>query len=106
MSWTKPPSAVILTRSIPAGTTKPASSWAIISSHAPVPCQFGGHHLCLPHHRRSQLRDVRGELRQIASRGNFALTEAEYLEIITGKTAALTACCCHLGRIMSGRLRR
>ena len=38
-----------------------------------------------------------GELRQIASRGNFDLTEEEYLGIIADKTAALTACCCRLG---------
>ena len=38
-----------------------------------------------------------GELRQIASRGNYDLSEQEYLSIIAGKTAALTACCCQLG---------
>jgi octaprenyl-diphosphate synthase len=38
-----------------------------------------------------------GELRQIASRGNYELSEEEYLSIISGKTAALTACCCRLG---------
>jgi octaprenyl-diphosphate synthase len=38
-----------------------------------------------------------GELRQIASRGDYGLTEQDYLGIITGKTAALTACCCQLG---------
>lgn len=38
-----------------------------------------------------------GELRQVASRGNLALTEAEYLSIIDAKTAELCACCCRLG---------
>ena len=38
-----------------------------------------------------------GELRQIDTRGNYTLAEDEYLEIIGGKTAALTACCCRLG---------
>lgn len=38
-----------------------------------------------------------GELRQIASRGNFALSEVEYLNIIEAKTAELCACCCQLG---------
>jgi octaprenyl-diphosphate synthase len=38
-----------------------------------------------------------GELRQIHSRGNFALSEAEYLDIIEDKTAELCACCCRLG---------
>ena len=43
-----------------------------------------------------------GELRQIASRGNYDLTEQEYIEIITAKTAALTACCCRLGAHYAG----
>lgn len=38
-----------------------------------------------------------GELRQVASRGNYDLREEEYLEIIADKTAALCACCCQLG---------
>ena len=38
-----------------------------------------------------------GELRQVGSRGNHALTEAEYFLIIDGKTAELCACACHLG---------
>jgi octaprenyl-diphosphate synthase len=38
-----------------------------------------------------------GELRQVASRGDYHLSEEEYLEIIANKTAALTACCCRIG---------
>ena len=38
-----------------------------------------------------------GELRQIHSRGNYSLSEVEYLSIIEGKTAELCACCCRLG---------
>ena len=38
-----------------------------------------------------------GELRQIGHRGNHALSEEEYFEIINGKTAELCACACHLG---------
>jgi len=38
-----------------------------------------------------------GELRQMVGRGNYDLTEKEYFDIITGKTAALCACCCRLG---------
>lgn len=38
-----------------------------------------------------------GELRQVAHRGNLALTEAEYLSMIEAKTAELCACCCRLG---------
>jgi octaprenyl-diphosphate synthase len=43
-----------------------------------------------------------GELRQVASRGNYALSEDEYLAIISGKTAALLACCCRLGTHYAG----
>lgn len=38
-----------------------------------------------------------GELRQTANSGNFDLSEDEYLDIITAKTAELCACCCQLG---------
>ncbi len=38
-----------------------------------------------------------GELRQIASRGDFGLTEDQYLGIIDAKTAELCACSCQLG---------
>jgi octaprenyl-diphosphate synthase len=38
-----------------------------------------------------------GELRQKGTRGNFELSETDYLEIIEGKTAELTACSCQLG---------
>jgi octaprenyl-diphosphate synthase len=43
-----------------------------------------------------------GELRQINTKGNYSLTEAEYLEIIDGKTAELCACCCRLGAHYAG----
>ncbi|MCI0359519.1 MAG: polyprenyl synthetase family protein [Planctomycetaceae bacterium] len=43
-----------------------------------------------------------GELRQKGSRGNFALTETEYLEIIEAKTAELTAVSCWLGALFAG----
>jgi len=43
-----------------------------------------------------------GELRQIESRGNYDLSEEAYLDIISGKTAALTACCCRLGSHYAG----
>jgi octaprenyl-diphosphate synthase len=43
-----------------------------------------------------------GELRQIESRGDYGLTESDYLQIIAGKTAALTACCCQLGAHYAG----
>jgi octaprenyl-diphosphate synthase len=43
-----------------------------------------------------------GELRQIESRGNYDLSEQDYLEIIASKTATLTACCCRLGSHYAG----
>jgi octaprenyl-diphosphate synthase len=38
-----------------------------------------------------------GELQQVGERGNLMLSEEAYHQIIRGKTAELTACCCHLG---------
>jgi octaprenyl-diphosphate synthase len=43
-----------------------------------------------------------GELRQKGSRGNFGLSEGEYLEIIEAKTAELTAVSCSLGAAFAG----
>ena len=38
-----------------------------------------------------------GELRQVQQRGNYCLSEEEYLDIIWEKTAALCQCACDLG---------
>ena len=46
-------------------------------------------------------RVCEGELCQVLQRGNLELSEAEYFDIIDGKTAELTACCCHLGALYS-----
>lgn len=43
-----------------------------------------------------------GELRQKGSRGNYLLTEEEYVGIIEGKTAELTAVSCRLGALFAG----
>jgi octaprenyl-diphosphate synthase len=43
-----------------------------------------------------------GELRQKGSRGNFELSETEYLEIVEAKTAELTAVSCRLGALFAG----
>jgi octaprenyl-diphosphate synthase len=43
-----------------------------------------------------------GEMMQVANRGNFELTEREYLDIIGRKTAALVETCCHLGARYAG----
>jgi octaprenyl-diphosphate synthase len=45
-----------------------------------------------------------GELRQGTQRGNWTLSEEEYLDIIEGKTAELTSCCCRLGALYSNAL--
>jgi len=50
----------------------------------------------------SARRVCEGELRQIENRGNFELAEEDYFDIIGGKTAALTACCCRLGAHYAG----
>jgi octaprenyl-diphosphate synthase len=47
-------------------------------------------------------RVCEGELQQGVERGNLDLSEEEYLDVIEGKTAALTACCCRLGAVYSG----
>jgi octaprenyl-diphosphate synthase len=46
-------------------------------------------------------RVCEGELCQVLQRGNLELSEAEYFDIIDGKTAELTACCCRLGALYS-----
>jgi len=43
-----------------------------------------------------------GELRQVETRGNYDLSEEAYLDIISGKTGALCACCCRLGAHYAG----
>lgn len=47
-------------------------------------------------------RMCEGELRQVEGRGNYSLSEADYFDIVAGKTAALTACCCHVGAHYAG----
>lgn len=44
-------------------------------------------------------RVCEGEIHQGAEKGNLDLSEAEYFDVIDGKTAALTACCCRLGAL-------
>ncbi len=43
-----------------------------------------------------------GELMQIHHRGDFRLTQTQYLEIIRKKTASLTSVCCELGTELAG----
>ncbi|HMP01973.1 MAG TPA: polyprenyl synthetase family protein [Gemmatales bacterium] len=47
-------------------------------------------------------RVCEGELHQIGEAGNLDLSAAEYFDMISGKTAALTACATQLGAIFSG----
>jgi octaprenyl-diphosphate synthase len=47
-------------------------------------------------------RVCEGELCQGLERGNLALTEEAYHDVIDGKTAELIACCAHLGALYSG----
>src|SRR6185437_2646079 len=44
-------------------------------------------------------RVCEGELCQVLQRGNLDLSEDDYFDVIDGKTAELTACCCHLGAL-------
>ena len=43
-----------------------------------------------------------GEMMQVANRGNYELSEAEYFDIVSRKTAALVETCCHLGAWQAG----
>jgi octaprenyl-diphosphate synthase len=48
------------------------------------------------------VRVCEGELRQVAERQNWRLSESEYIEIITEKSAALFSSCCLLGGLLGG----
>jgi octaprenyl-diphosphate synthase len=50
----------------------------------------------------SAMRTCEGELRQISQRGNWSLSEPEYIEIIAGKTAALFEGACAAGALLAG----
>jgi len=43
-----------------------------------------------------------GELKQVSERGNLHLSEADYFQIIDGKTAALTEVSCRIGALYAG----
>jgi len=47
-------------------------------------------------------RMIEGELAEIAARGDPALSEAAYLDIVGKKTAALFEACCRLGAVCGG----
>jgi octaprenyl-diphosphate synthase len=51
---------------------------------------------------RSTNRLCAGELHQVSRRGRFDLSEEEYLEVLTGKTAELFACACAIGAHYAG----
>jgi octaprenyl-diphosphate synthase len=47
-------------------------------------------------------RTCEGELRQIIQRQNWQLSESEYIDIISEKSAAFFGSCCHLGALLAG----
>jgi octaprenyl-diphosphate synthase len=47
-------------------------------------------------------RVCEGELHQTLERGNWSLSERDYLDIVESKTAELTSCCARLGALYSG----
>jgi len=47
------------------------------------------------------VRVCEGELRQVAQRRNWQLTESEYISIITDKSAAFFSGCCRIGALLS-----
>jgi geranylgeranyl pyrophosphate synthase len=48
------------------------------------------------------VRVCEGELRQVAQRQNWQLSESEYIDIITEKSASLFRCCCLVGGLLAG----
>jgi octaprenyl-diphosphate synthase len=44
-----------------------------------------------------------GEVLQLATQNDLSTTEARYLEVVTGKTAALFAAACEVGAVIAGR---
>ena len=48
------------------------------------------------------IRTCEGELRQIMQRQNLQLSESEYIDIISEKSAALFSGCCSLGGLLAG----
>jgi octaprenyl-diphosphate synthase len=47
-----------------------------------------------------------GELRQIANRRNWQMSESDYIDIISQKSAALFSSCCRLGAVLAAADRR
>jgi octaprenyl-diphosphate synthase len=50
---------------------------------------------------RTAVRVCEGELRQVSHRRNWRLTEAEYIGIITAKSASFFSGCCRLGALLA-----
>ena len=48
------------------------------------------------------VRTCEGELQQTTGRRNWALSESEYIDIITKKTAAIFSACCRAGALLAG----
>lgn len=51
---------------------------------------------------KSAARTCEGEMKQTAQRGNLELSESQYLEIITDKSAAMFGAACQAGAMLSG----
>lgn len=66
---------------------------ATVDADAATACQLIG---------RTTNRVCHGELRQTLAEGDLQLSQADYFDIIDGKTAELCACCCRLGAVYAG----
>ncbi|QDV73263.1 polyprenyl synthetase family protein [Botrimarina mediterranea] len=66
---------------------------ATVDRDAATACQLIG---------RTTNRVCHGELRQTLAEGDLGLSQADYFDIIDGKTAELCACCCRLGAVYAG----
>ena len=70
--------------------------------HARIsPHQYPWRSQGLPSYRRSDQPGMRGGDAANHGRGDLDLSESDYLDVIDGKTAELTACCCRLGALYS-----
>ena len=50
---------------------------------------------------QTAIRVCEGELRQVGQRGNWSLGEAEYIDIVTEKSASFFSGCCRLGAMLA-----
>jgi octaprenyl-diphosphate synthase len=100
--WTAPRCGGTRRRSTPAGaSTTPCSSATTCSRTPSTASTLDDARACRLIGQATN-RVCEGELCQGLERGNLDLSEADYFDMIDGKTAELLACACQLGALYSG----